>query len=437
MIKKFLFFISFFLLFSLKTYAASDLYVSLNGSSLTTQGYSYINPNTWSVFQLSGLYDNNHSYYRMSICFDGSVTQYSISSTNVSTISNIYVEKTSIPCTYYNSSYTGGTWTNVYFNALNVINSNNIATFSLLTTGGSVGLISASSSSEPFDYMIGQDNSTIIDQNQTIIEGNNSIKDEIGNLGDNINDNFNDLAEKQHEEQLVCKNYDKSNTITSGILANNGTVNPTDTAYGVTDFIKVDSNSKVKILEPYNTNSHICYYDSKKDYLSCIRIGDLAQNQVLTLPKNISYIRFTIRLSVNKPIVEICNNGNSSITNSLDDLNNNITNSDISGVEESFSRFEEFLDENSTITQLITLPVTLYSSILQGVSNSCSPFNLGNLYGENLILPCINIVNYLGSTLWGMIDLIISGFAVYSISKKLIKVFNNFSSMKDGDVIDD
>jgi hypothetical protein len=124
-------------------------------------------------------------------------------------------------------------------------------------------------------------------------------------------------------------------------------------------------------------------------------------------------------------------------TNAVEDLNDNLTDSDVTGVEDSFEQFEGFLEDNSTITQLITLPITLYSSILNNVGGSCQPFNLGSLYGENLVLPCVNIGNYLGSTLWGMIDLIISGFAVYFIAKKLIKVFNNFSSMKDGDVIDD
>ena len=124
-------------------------------------------------------------------------------------------------------------------------------------------------------------------------------------------------------------------------------------------------------------------------------------------------------------------------TNAVEDLNDNLTDSDVTGVEDSFEQFEGFLEDNSTITQLITLPITLYSSILNNVGGSCQPFNLGSLYGEDLVLPCVNIGNYLGSTLWGMIDLIISGFAVYFIAKKLIKVFNNFSSMKDGDVIDD
>ena len=130
-------------------------------------------------------------------------------------------------------------------------------------------------------------------------------------------------------------------------------------------------------------------------------------------------------------------NQNQQTNEELSDINDNLTNSDVTGVEDSFEQFEGFLEDNSTITQLITLPITLYSSILNNIGGSCQPFNLGSLYGENLVLPCVNIGNYLGSTLWGMIDLIISGFAVYFIAKKLIKVFNNFSSMKDGDVIDD
>lgn len=122
--------------------------------------------------------------------------------------------------------------------------------------------------------------------------------------------------------------------------------------------------------------------------------------------------------------------------NNVDDTlkDDNIDNNNVSST---FEEFNSFLDDNSTITQLITLPITLYSSILNNVGGSCQSFNLGSLYGEYLVLPCVNIGNYLGSTLWGMIDLIISGFAVYFIAKKLIKVFNNFSSMKDGDVIDD
>lgn len=126
-------------------------------------------------------------------------------------------------------------------------------------------------------------------------------------------------------------------------------------------------------------------------------------------------------------------------TNSINNLDGTLkdNNIDENGIASAFDSFNDYLDENSTITQLITLPITLYTAILNNLNGTCSPFNLGKLYGEDLILPCINISQYLGNALWSMIDIIISGFAIYAISKKMIKVFNNFSSLKEGDVIDD
>lgn len=121
----------------------------------------------------------------------------------------------------------------------------------------------------------------------------------------------------------------------------------------------------------------------------------------------------------------------------LEDINDTISSDNVDDFSDTINSFDGFLEENSTITKLITLPVTLYSSILNNINNTCVPFNLGTLYGSPLILPCINIGNYLGASLWGMIDLIISGFAIYSISKKFIKIFNNFSTLREGDVLDD
>lgn len=130
---------------------------------------------------------------------------------------------------------------------------------------------------------------------------------------------------------------------------------------------------------------------------------------------------------------------NQQTNENLDNIEDSILDSNIDddSVSSTFEDFNNFLDDNSTITQLITLPITLYTAILNNVGSTCRPFSLGSFYGEELVLPCVNPGNYLGSTLWGMIDLIISGFAIYAISKKLIKIFNTFSSMKEGDVIDD
>lgn len=115
---------------------------------------------------------------------------------------------------------------------------------------------------------------------------------------------------------------------------------------------------------------------------------------------------------------------------------NTITSSDVDSPNNLFSEFESYLPENGVITELITLPVSLFQKVLSSINGSCSQYNLGNLMGTDLILPCINISNYLGSSLWNVIDILFSGLFVLVISKKMIKAFNNFSSMEEGDVLD-
>lgn len=122
--------------------------------------------------------------------------------------------------------------------------------------------------------------------------------------------------------------------------------------------------------------------------------------------------------------------------NQLGDLNDNITNANTDNPSSKFNEFESFIPENSVITQLITLPISLFQKVLNSINGTCSEYNLGNLLGTNLTFPCINISNYIGSTVWNVIDVLFSGFFVLKISKKMIKTFNSFSSMEEGDVLD-
>lgn len=86
---------------------------------------------------------------------------------------------------------------------------------------------------------------------------------------------------------------------------------------------------------------------------------------------------------------------------------------------------------NSSISQILTLPIQLYQNILNSVSGSCSSFSLGALYNHNLTLPCINLQNLLGSTLYGIIDILISGLFILSFRKKMVDIFNHLTSLND------
>lgn len=131
--------------------------------------------------------------------------------------------------------------------------------------------------------------------------------------------------------------------------------------------------------------------------------------------------------------------GEQEIANSVKETNDTIKSDDIGSDSDNSSKVNEWNSStasNGTITQLITLPITLYTSILNNINGSCTSFNLGSLYGSNLTMSCIRIQDYVGSTLWGVIDMLFSGFFILIISKKMIKVFNNISSMKEGDILD-
>lgn len=311
---------------------------------------------------------------------------------------------------------------------------------------------------------LGSEGVSINDINSSLTNQTNILNTSINNMGEDIKDSIKDEFNDCH----YSVNLFNINTITEGKFywsSNNTIVN--NSSWVMSDYIKVEPNIQYtyswKRLDNYNEVNY-SYYDSNKNLLG--GVGTFRNNSpfVFTTPSDSYYIRIGYRITDDYNITniqlekgsiattfepygeEICKNKIDETNDKLDetnnqlgDLNNNITddNIDNDNVSNAFSEFESFVDDNATISSLITLPVTLFTAILNGLQNSCSPFNLGSLYGENLILPCIDISSYLGNTLWTMIDIIISGFAIYFISQKFIKVFNNFSSMKEGDVIDD
>lgn len=118
----------------------------------------------------------------------------------------------------------------------------------------------------------------------------------------------------------------------------------------------------------------------------------------------------------------------------LDNLDGTLNNSNIDNPN--FEEFEQYISDNGVITQLITLPVRLYTQILNNINSSCTPFVLGELFGHNLSMACIEPSNFFGSALWNTIDILGSGLFIYAISKKMIAVFHQFTNLEEGDILD-
>lgn len=121
------------------------------------------------------------------------------------------------------------------------------------------------------------------------------------------------------------------------------------------------------------------------------------------------------------------------INNAVNETNNTIKDDtvDNNSISSTIQNGSNQIASNNSITQLLTLPISLYQNILNSVSGSCSSFSLGTLYNHQLTLPCINLQNLLGSTLYSIIDILISGLFILSFRKKMVDIFNNMTSLKD------
>lgn len=127
-------------------------------------------------------------------------------------------------------------------------------------------------------------------------------------------------------------------------------------------------------------------------------------------------------------------NQNTQTNEKLDNIDNTINDNSVDNPN--FEEFEQYIADNGVITQLITLPVRLYTQILNNVNTTCTPFNLGVMFGHNLSMECIEPSAFFGTALWNTIDILGTGLFIFAISKKMIAVFHQFTNLEEGDILD-
>lgn len=87
---------------------------------------------------------------------------------------------------------------------------------------------------------------------------------------------------------------------------------------------------------------------------------------------------------------------------------------------------------NANVSDLVNLIPSTLQVIINGFNQGCSGgYSLGSLFGTELVLPCINPVEFLGSFLWGIIDSILCLFYLIPFSKWLVNTYNDLTSLKN------
>lgn len=183
----------------------------------------------------------------------------------------------------------------------------------------------------------------------------------------------------------------------------------------------------------YNTHN-ISVAGSNLYFVAISREIDISGAESDLLDKLEQLRQAILSISVNQQDLSEIKGNTSDIKNNTNDIKNEIKNDNIDSASSSASSWSSKNASNGTITQLLTLPITLLNAIVSGIQTSCNSFNLGNLFGTDIFLPCISLSSLIGNTLFTTIDLLISGFMIYNISKKLIKIFNDFTNLKSNQI---
>lgn len=128
--------------------------------------------------------------------------------------------------------------------------------------------------------------------------------------------------------------------------------------------------------------------------------------------------------------------GAAEISNAVNETNDTIKDDSVDN-EKASSDIETMqgkVASNGTITQLLTLPISMYQAILNDLNSSgCHSYGLGMLYGHFLSLPCVStrLQEFLGNSLYTTIDIILAGMLILALRKKFVDIFNHMTSLKD------
>lgn len=113
-----------------------------------------------------------------------------------------------------------------------------------------------------------------------------------------------------------------------------------------------------------------------------------------------------------------------------EDINNSITNPEISG---DFSGLiPDSNEEENLLGDLVFIPFNFFKNIVDGITYQCTPINMGSLFGVNITFPCLTPSTFIGATVWGLFDILITSVGMIAFANRLKEIFNDFLSLGTG-----
>lgn len=268
----------------------------------------------------------------------------------------------------------------------------------------------------------------------------------------NTDDHYSNWAIRMYNSYRSAGTYSLSWRVTFNNSSNAGTFcskigKPFIAGGSTNSYNCAVSGNTSYVLINYNLNSA----DTGTSYVDFPNVGGgLSANWFLRLATAVYYPQITVSdrfdtsglenqnqiiinqnqttINQNQQIIDEQNKTNQKI----DSIDDTLNDSSVDSSDDTINKLKDKIPTNSVISDLILLPVKFLQNFVNALGSSCTKFSLGNLYGTDLFMPCINLETYLGTGIWTTIDLIFSGLFVYSLRKKFIQIYENLTNLTNG-----
>lgn len=91
----------------------------------------------------------------------------------------------------------------------------------------------------------------------------------------------------------------------------------------------------------------------------------------------------------------------------------------------------EYFNQHHLVSSLLLIPIDFLTRIYDSATTSCTPYNIGILYGTRLVLPCINIASFVGNDLFNIIDAMFCIYMLYNIFMLIVFFIEKWTSLDD------
>lgn len=199
-----------------------------------------------------------------------------------------------------------------------------------------------------------------------------------------------------------------------------------------------DNSPSIQLMVRTNQNNELpCEVNDTVFKCPIGQYEQLNYIKVRVLPKGTQsdyWVSFSNVIYKFKDSSSVIINNQNTINQSITDTNNTLKDDNVSGNNSSStisSIGDTFDTENDFLLGLLTIPYNFFNSLINIFENNCTSLNLGSMFDEDLVFPCLSLSNLLGDVFTNVIDVIFCAVVMSAFLRRIVKYYQALLSLDE------